>query len=547
MSLWQPSFPFLLLTAAVFCVPPLHSGIWWQYTGEAALRYPSTAFILSQPPAVWHPARIVPPSSLPFLTSTTSSIQPHTIVRNLDLALIRSAHSGWNGALPDAQITAAQFLEAQNLFSLPALIGNFFPFLPLLVSDEGNPGFLWFPGLSIPPGSGILLNGRPALDPYTSSYNLSWLSPESIEQVEIFLGSKAVVLSPFSQGIALNLRSTTLNTRYPYTRIWFAQSANFFSASDATFSINLLPTLNVFAGYRRISRENQAPNSFVDLWNVRWGLSWQPSSTHTLTFTDFFTNDFEGSNGGLRSPNFDQLPTLQIAEVLLPSTQQRIYRHDLTLNWQWILAPHLALRTTAGYSPAEWNLKHFPRQDSVPIQQEHSQFLLLQSALQWQSDRWQVAVMGSVQQQVLATDQQWTGSVGLWSTLHFLVGSISAGVRIFSQSSTTGWNGGLRLTLPLSERWNVWLDGSSALDPRLPDSVATRRFLGIVCIQYRHPSVQWNQFVLYHQPSATLQSHLLFDSTGTVVDVRSTYQSSSDAIGIAGSIQGRPPAPVLPL
>ena len=59
--------------------------------------------------------------------------------------------------MPDAQIAAAQFLEVQNLFSLPAIIGNFFPFLSLLVSDEGNPGFLWFPGFFIPPGGGILI------------------------------------------------------------------------------------------------------------------------------------------------------------------------------------------------------------------------------------------------------------------------------------------------------------------------------------------------------------------------------------------------------
>ncbi len=540
MRHWQPSFPFLLLTAAVLCVLPLHSSIWGQHIRDAAPRYSPTVFAYARSPATaWNPICFATTSSSPLLTSTTSSTEVAAITRNLDLSLVRSAHSGWNGALPDAQIAAAQFLEAQNLFSLPAIIGNFFPFLPLLISDEGNPGFLWFPGFFIPPGGGILLNGRPAIDPYTSSYNLSWISPESIEQVEIFLGSKAVVLSPFSQGIALNLRSTPLNTRYPYTRIWFAQSANFFTASDATFSINLLPTLNVFAGYRRISRENQAPNSFVDLWNVRWGLAWQPSSTHTLTITDFFTNDFEGNNGGLRSPDFDQLPTLQIAEVLLPATQQRIYRHDLTLNWQWLFAPRFSLRTTAGYSPAEWNLKHFPRQDSVAHRQDRSQLFSLQSTLLWQWNRWSGAITGSVQQQAVATDQQWTASAGLWSTLHFAGGSLSAGARVFAQSSAVYWNGGVRLTLPLSKQWTVWVDGSSAYDPHLPDSVATRRFLGIACIQYRHPAVQWDQFVLYHQPSAIPQGQLLLDSTGTVTGVRSTYQSVPDAIGIAGSIQGR--------
>ncbi len=452
--------------------------------------------------------------------------------------------SVWHTAVPDLQLAASDFLQTQYAVSLPAILGNFLPVLPLFLSTEGNLSFLAFPGLPTPYPATFLLDGRPLTDPAANTYALSWLSPEAIQHVDLFLGSRAVILSSLSQGVALNFRSFTYNSRYPYTRIWFAQSANFFTGSDATFSINLLPTLNVYAGYRHLSRDDVFPNSFLDLWNVRIGFRWQPDSAHTIIATDFFTNDYEGMNGGLTSPNFTQLPTPAIADVLFPTAQQRIYRHDLSINWQWQITPTFHLRTTVGYSPAEWNLKFFPLADSLGLQQRFSTLITAQSSFQYNAATWSAAVMAETQYRQRSgvppsSTQHFNWAVGIWTTLRLLPIPISFGGRYFAFNGKFDWNAGLRFSFPSPAPWSAMLDLSTFANPLLPDSVERRHFLAIGELRFQTASVQWRQMLLYHKTAPTLQwtFNRITTDTDTLLRISPKWQPQNEIFGLAGTLQ----------
>lgn len=265
------------------------------------------------------------------------------------------------------------------------------PVFPLSLGYHGQPHGVRAFGGSMRDNA-LLFNGRPMNDLRTGAMNMGLYSPEDMERVQILAGSAAVILADQSSGLAINIQEPLHNTKGPYSRLWYADGANNYYASDGILSQNVAPNLNVTFGFKREAGDGRFDNQWVDVWNVRGRIRWMPSANTVVSLTENFTNHASGSNGGVNTATSTDINDDVTATVLLPNANDRTLRHDLTLSVTSAADSTMqsVLRASAYYSHA-----------SSEISRSADMIISPDSALDQRSTAVRTGLNGSWQQRLL--------------------------------------------------------------------------------------------------------------------------------------------------
>lgn len=223
----------------------------------------------------------------------------------------------------------------QSYVNTNEILSERLPVFPLDLGNYGGFNHLSFFG-GTPRDIGVRLNGRNLNDPALGAFPIEQFSPETFENAEILFGANAAILGGNS-GTTINFQETRHNTNKPFTRIWFAQGGYDFSSSDGTFSQNFLKDWNGMVGYRKLSANGHYSNAQLDAFQIRGGLRWNPSDFTSISLTDYFTNHFTGTNGGMDPDNstdiYDDLRAVPYYDYL----DERAIKHDATLSFTTLL------------------------------------------------------------------------------------------------------------------------------------------------------------------------------------------------------------------
>jgi hypothetical protein len=182
----------------------------------------------------------------------------------------------------------------------------------------------------------LAFNGRPIDDPAFSTLNLSQIAPEFMENAEILTGTDAITYSDNASSLFINLQEIIYDTKYPYTKIWLSKSSFDFISADGIFSQNFSKNWNFTFGFRTQTSAGRYDNSWLDSWNVRALLRWNPSERTSISLTEYFTNQGFGTTGGIENTGEDFCDDL-IAFPIYERVNERVFRHDLTLSLTSVL------------------------------------------------------------------------------------------------------------------------------------------------------------------------------------------------------------------
>ncbi len=303
--------------------------------------------------------------SLSINTSDSTEAAKDTIVR------MPFSRHGRTLLLKDSDYMSISKRDIQfaNYSSVSDLIYEFSDVYPLSLGMFGQFNSFSFLG-GMPRDVSINYDSRIISDPAFGSYNPEQIPTETFENIEIFIGSEAVILSDNSSGALLNIQEAQHNTKTPYTRIFFSQAGYEYLNSDGTFSQNFARDWNITAGFRNVSTVGRFSNSELESWNVRGILRWSPSDRTTFSLTENFTHHFIGTGGGVsidnsydlnNDGNIDVYDALE-AQPVFPRSDKRAIRHDLTLKVSSLLSADSseAFSGSIFLSNTEWDNYTFP-------------------------------------------------------------------------------------------------------------------------------------------------------------------------------------------
>ena len=232
------------------------------------------------------------------------------------------------------------------------IFSHFLPVFPLKLSSFGQNESFAMNGFHANDIS-VSFAGRPMNDPEYSSYNLNQFSQEFMEKAQVFTGSDAVILS--GSPTYINLQEIRYNTATPFTRLFYTQAGFDYINADALFSQNFAPNTNFTFGFRHQTANSEFPNSFCENWNIRTMLRWNPSDLTSISLSENFTNQGNGTNGGSYNDNnkYDNI----LANTYYPQLTEKMFRHDLTLACSSILDKDSSSAVYASLflTNAEWN------------------------------------------------------------------------------------------------------------------------------------------------------------------------------------------------
>ncbi len=231
----------------------------------------------------------------------------------------------------------------QDYTGFPDLLAERLPAFPLFLGLQGAYNHLSILGAS-PRDVAVMMNGRPMRNVALGATYLEQLPPEMAEQTEVFLGSDAVLLANNASGAAINIQEIRHNTKSLYTRIWYQQFGDQFTAADVDASYNIAPNLNLTLGARTQKAGRIYNNTASSLWNARMILRWNLSSTASISFSYLLTQQRVTANGGL------QVTTATASVVnsltLFNELQENTLRHDLTLTGSGYLTRDSSIAAT---------------------------------------------------------------------------------------------------------------------------------------------------------------------------------------------------------
>lgn len=216
----------------------------------------------------------------------------------------------------------------QDYTGFPDLLAERLPAFPLFLGLQGAYNHLSILGAS-PRDVAVMMNGRPMRNVALGATYLEQLPPEMAEQTEVYLGSDAVLLANNASGAAINIQEIRHNTKNLYTRIWYQQFGDQFTAADVDASYNIAPNLNLTLGARTQKASRIYNNTASSLWNARMILRWNLSSTASISFSYLLTQQRVTANGGLQVTT----ATANVVNslTLFNELQENTLRHDLTL------------------------------------------------------------------------------------------------------------------------------------------------------------------------------------------------------------------------
>lgn len=186
------------------------------------------------------------------------------------------------------------------------------------------------------------------------------MSPEFLEHVDLLVGSDAAILAGASSGTAYWFQQPWYNTRTPYTRVWYCQSAYDFLATDGVLSQNVARNVNATLGFRRMVTPGRYPNQWLDIWNTRALLRWNVSPVLNLSLVHRFANWGLGANGGVDPTISDDPTNERTAQVFYSKLDERLFRHDVELLATYQLSPHRVASAGIALQLEQWNLYRTP-------------------------------------------------------------------------------------------------------------------------------------------------------------------------------------------
>lgn len=155
--------------------------------------------------------------------------------------------------------------------------------------------------------------------------------PEFMEQLDIVTGADAAIIMGANSGTGYWVQQPWYDTRAPYTRVWYCQSAYDFIATDGVFSLNVAPNLNTTLGFRRMVTPGRYSNQWLDVWNTRMLVRWNLAPDWNVSLVHRFANWGLGTNGGVDPERSDDPSNERTAAVVYNTLDQRMFRHDVQL------------------------------------------------------------------------------------------------------------------------------------------------------------------------------------------------------------------------
>lgn len=233
-------------------------------------------------------------------------------------------------------------IQWQDYTGFPDLLAERLPAFPLSLGLQGAYNHLSILGAS-PRDLAVMMNGRPMRNVALGATYLEQIPPEMAEQTEVFLGSDAVLLANNASGAAINIQEIRHNTKSLYTRIWYQQFGDQFTAADVDASYNIAPNLNLTLGARTQKAGRIYNNTASSLWNARMILRWNLSSTASISFSYLLTQQRVTANGGLVTT-----ATANVVNslTLFNEFQENTLRHDLTLTGSGYLTRDSSIAAT---------------------------------------------------------------------------------------------------------------------------------------------------------------------------------------------------------
>lgn len=178
----------------------------------------------------------------------------------------------------------------------------------------------------------FLVDGRRMNDPLTGTYHLNFVSPEYIEHVEFVSGSTAAMHEFNGTGGVVNVVSRVYDTVRPITKVRYSEGTFGHLYADGVFTQNVVPRVNVVAGFQRWNLDGRFPNSSYEAWNIRIKARWNPSNRFNLMVSEQYNNHQAGMNGGIDIANTEEQDVFNELFATLRNTDsfEKINRHDLT-------------------------------------------------------------------------------------------------------------------------------------------------------------------------------------------------------------------------
>lgn len=203
-------------------------------------------------------------------------------------------------------------------------------------------------------------DGAPMTSAAVGIFPPSMVNPEFMERMDILVGSDAAILAGASTGTAYWIQQPWYDTRSPYTRVWYCQSAYDFLATDGVLSQNVARNLNATLGFRRMVTPGRYANQWLDVWNTRALLRWNLSSTLNLSLVHRFANWGLGTNGGVDPTKSDDPTNERTAQVFYSKLDERLFRHDLALVGTYRFSPSRVGSAGIALQFEQWNLYRTP-------------------------------------------------------------------------------------------------------------------------------------------------------------------------------------------
>jgi outer membrane receptor protein involved in Fe transport len=302
-----------------------------------------TGDLLARTDSLTTPRDSIAISNVDSLHSHDHDHEQENDTTNLSIPLYNHGKQTLIPSIPYVNINKRE-LQFPPYSDLSEILYEFTPGYPLSLGLFGKYNHISMFG-ALPNNTNVRFNGRRFDDMAFNSTNLTHLPPEFMENIEIYVGSDAVIYGDNASGALINFQEMRYNTKAPYTRLWFQQAAFEYVAADAIFSQNFEKNWNLTLGVRAMAHDGNYDNTWLESWNVRANLRWNPSDRSSISFTQNYVNQGSGSNGGVSEFDlssatdgeldiFDRLT----ANPIFPNMNERIFRYDATLSGSLFLA-----------------------------------------------------------------------------------------------------------------------------------------------------------------------------------------------------------------
>ncbi len=191
----------------------------------------------------------------------------------------------------------------------------------------------------LPDGTNVRMNNLSLNNLITNNYNLSLISVENIEQIEILKGSQTAIFGKNSTSAVINIQEIIHNTQLPYTKLWYYQGIDDFLAADGIYSQNFAKNMNITLGFRSMNSPGTYVNQSIESWNLRAKLRWNFDSLANFSISENYSSYRIGENGGNKNADNGNITNSSIifnvieSEPIFRNSNSRLFQHNLTASY----------------------------------------------------------------------------------------------------------------------------------------------------------------------------------------------------------------------